>query len=161
MKWVLHQNQRILVFGVMRALVSIVVAASLALLLSGCATIGEQSNHTPSDTGNYIPRDLDDALVELDRIMGNNGRAEVMNAKEDEMIEYHHGLGRWLRNNWLRGESRLAEYFRQRDIHHRDDMTGIIFDSYWRKLHNQPIDLEGQVRHYQDYWENQKSNEGG
>jgi hypothetical protein len=146
----------------MRTFISILVAASLAVLLSACATTGSPRKDATSKTGYYIPRDLDDALVELDRIMGTKGHEEVIRATEDGMIEYHHGLGTWLRNNWgLWGGSRLSEYFHQLGIRHPDDMSGIIFDSYWRKLHDRPIDLEGQVRYYQDYWKSQKTNEGG
>jgi hypothetical protein len=144
----------------MRKLVSMIAAASLALLLSACTTVDEPRNDASRTTG-HIPPDLDGALLELDQIMGRKGRAEVMRIKEKGMIEYHHGLGTWLRNNWLRGESPLKEYFRQLGIHHRDDMSGIILDSYWRKLHNRPIDLEGQVRSYQNYWKNQETNGGG
>ena len=147
----------------MRTLIFILVAASLALLLSACATTkGEPSKDATSKTGYYIPRDLNDALVELDRIIGTKGHDDVMGTTEKGMIEYHHGLSTWLRNNWgLWGGSRLSEYFHQLGIRHPDDMSGIIFDSYWRKLHGRPIDLEGQVRYYQDFWKSQKTNEGG
>ncbi len=151
----------------MRTLTTILLSAILALLLSACATTntknsGEPRKDATSKTGYYIPRDLDDALVELDRIMGTKGHDEVMRTTEDGMIKYHRGLGTWLRNNWgLWKGSRLSEYFHQLGIRHPDDMSGIIFDSYWRKLHGSPIELEDQVRHYQDYWKSQKTNEGG
>lgn len=139
---------------------TILFAALAVLFLSACASMNRQTrHHGATETGEYIPRDLDDALAELDRIMGAEGRDEVMKATQDEMSKYHFGIGVWLRNNWLRGESRLSEYFRQLGIQHRDDMSGIILDSYWRKLHGKPIDLEGQVRHYQDYWKKEKANE--
>lgn len=35
-------------------------------------------------------------------------------------------------------------------------MSGIILTSYWRHLHNQPIDLETQVSFYVDYWEDRR-----
>src|SRR5262245_11148723 len=147
----------------MRTLSSTLVAASLALFLSACATTtGGPRKDATSKTGYYIPHDLADALIELDRIMGTKGRDDVIRATEDGMIEYHHGLGTWLRNNWgLWGGSRLSEYFHQLGIRHPDDMSAIIFDSYWRKVHDKPIDLEGQVRHYQNYWKTVKTNEGG
>ena len=65
-----------------------------------------------------------------------------------------------MRNYWLRHHSRLGQYFRQLGIDEYDDMSGIILDSYWRQLHGKPIDLNGQVRYYQDYWKKEKSNEG-
>jgi hypothetical protein len=111
-----------------------------------------------SKSGYYIPRDLDDALVEVDRIfVGAGTREKVLRATEDDMIDYHMGFGMWMRNNWgLWGGSRLAEFFNGIGIHHPDDMTGIILHSYWRKLHGKPIDLDGQVKHYKEYWQKQK-----
>jgi hypothetical protein len=101
----------------------------------------------------YVPKNLDDALRQLDLLLGDKGRAEVQRAKEADMVQYHMGLGMWMRNNWgLWAGSRLAQYFNQLGIRHPDDMTGIIFDSYWRKLHGRDIDLDAQVRFYQDYW---------
>jgi hypothetical protein len=118
----------------------------------------EPRRDASSKTGYYIPTDLDDALVELDRIFVSAGeREKVMRASEDDMIDYHMGLGMWMRNNWgLWGGSRLSEYFNGIGIHHPDDMSEIILDSYWRKLHGKPIDLDGQVRYYQEYWRKQK-----
>ena len=146
----------------MKAFFAILASISLALLISSCATPSSKSSGEPrkdasSRTGYYVPRDLDDALTEVDRIMGAKEHDDVMKATEDGMIEYHFGLGMWMRNNWgLWSGSRLAQYFNQIGIQHPDDMSGIILDSYWRKLHGKPIDLEGQVRYYQDYWKNEK-----
>ena len=138
----------------------------LTAILSTCTPpdIAPASNSEPrkdpsSPTGYYIPRDLNDALVELDRIMGDKGRAEVLAAKEQDMANYHHGPGTWIRNNWglWDSNSRLAQYFRKIGARHPDDMSGIILKSYWRKLHNQPIDLEGQLKYYNDYWDKLKA----
>lgn len=47
-------------------------------------------------------------------------------------IEYHHGLGTWMRNNWelWSGNSHLFDYYIERGINHPDDMSGDILDSY-------------------------------
>jgi hypothetical protein len=37
-------------------------------------------------------------------------------------------------------------------IRHPDDMSGIILDSFCRHLNGNPIKLDEQVKHYQDYW---------
>lgn len=118
----------------------------------------EPRKDASSKTGYYIPEDLDDVLVEVDRIFVSAGeRDAVMKAAEDDMVQYHHGLGMWMRNEWgLWAGSRLSEYFNRIGIHHPDDMSGIILNSYWRKLHGKPIDLERQVKYYQEYWRKQK-----
>ena len=151
----------------MRALNAILASISLAFLLAACAdksakSPGEPRKDASSPTGYYIPSDLDDALTEVDRIMGAKGHDDVLKASERDMIQYHFGLGQWMRNNWgLWKGLRLAQCFNQLGIRHPDDMSGIILDSYWSKVHSKPIDLEGQVRHYQDYWKKTKTNENG
>lgn len=45
-----------------------------------------------------------------------------------------------------------AAWFNQVGIYHPDDMSGIILDSFWRKLNNKPIGLDEQIKYYQDYW---------
>jgi hypothetical protein len=145
-----------------RAFVAILASVSLAFLLSACRnTSGTSSSEPRKDAGSptdyYIPRDLDDALTEVDRIMGAKGREDVLKASERDMIQHHFGSGQWMRNSWgLWKGLRLAQYFNQLGIYHPDDMSGIILDSYWRRIHGQPIDLEGQVRYYQDYWKKMK-----
>ena len=55
--------------------------------------------------------------------------------------------------------SRLSKYFNSIGVYHPDDMTGIIFDSYYRKLNGKEINSDEQVKYYQDYWEKAKQNE--
>jgi hypothetical protein len=74
-------------------------------------------------------------------------------ATESGMIEYHMNLGLGLRNQWgLWHDSRLARFFDQLGVHHPDDMSGIILDTFWCKLHGQPFRLDERVRHCQAYW---------
>ena len=102
----------------------------------------------------YIPKDLDDCFEGLRKLFDDSDLKDfVENSKEDDMYKYHHGLGRWLRNNWgLWGGSRLKDWFEERGILHGDDMSGIILTSFWRQTHNEPIKLEEQIKHYHDYW---------
>lgn len=102
----------------------------------------------------YIPKDLDDCFVQLKKLLKPEDIATMRSGTEDDMIQYHHGLGMWMRNNWgLWGGSRLAKWFNSKGIMHPDDMSGIILDSFWRHLNNKPIKLKEQVKYYQDYWE--------
>ena len=142
--------------GAFRYVLLSILIAFLVLECTACF-YGKPRKDPISSTGYYIPRDLDDALIELDRIMGPKGRREVRNRSEKDMIDYHRDLGMWIRNNWLKRESPLLLYFTKLGVRARDDMSGIIFDSYWRKLHGVPIDLEGQVQYYSDYWKNVES----
>jgi hypothetical protein len=101
----------------------------------------------------YIPKDLDDCFAELKRMLSKEQIEKMKNGTEKDMIDYHMGLGLWLRNNWgLWRGSRLSKWFNDKGIRHPDDMSGIIFDSFWRHLNGKPIKLDEQVKHYQDYW---------
>ena len=105
----------------------------------------------------YIPKDLEDCFVELKNILNREDMAEVTIGKEENMVSYHHGLGRYLRNKWgLWGESRFAKWFNIQGIKHADDMSSIILNSFWRYLNSKPVKLDEQVKFYQDYWEKMK-----
>jgi hypothetical protein len=101
-----------------------------------------------------IPETLEAAIEFL--------KAQPIKADAERMTEQefgcacHHGVGTYLRNNWeLWHGSVLAKWFNARGIHHADDMSGIILDSFWRTVNNQPIELEAQIKHYQDFWKRQ------
>jgi hypothetical protein len=83
----------------------------------------------------YIPKDLNDCFTELTRILPAAEIEKLRNIPESELIDYHLGLGMWIRNNWgLWGGSRLSRWFNAQGIYHPDDMSGIILTSFWRYL---------------------------
>lgn len=105
--------------------------------------------------GIYIPENLEDCFKSLDLIYTDSVRIEIAKLKEDEYSSGNHqfGIGIWMRNNWqLWGGSRLSKYFNELGINHPDDMSGIIMDSYHRYLRREDINLEEQVKYYQDFW---------
>jgi hypothetical protein len=104
----------------------------------------------------YIPKDLDDCFKTLIKLFTPENLERVKNNPVENMNCYHHGTGRWLRNEWgLWEDSRLAKWFNEKGIHHADDMSGIIFTSFWRELNSEPIKLDEQIQYYQDFWEAQ------
>jgi hypothetical protein len=104
----------------------------------------------------YVPVDLDDCLMQLDSTLSPAMLDTMRNWTEEDVSKAHFELGLWIRNNWgLRTGSRLSKWFNERDIWHPDDMSGIILTSYWRHLHNRPIELDAQVKYYVDYWKYQ------
>jgi uncharacterized protein DUF6794 len=142
----------------MKSLFGFLLCAQLVGSLVGCRAHESAPNPRPPANSSatesiYVPKNLDDALRQLDLLLGDEGRSKVLSATEDGMVDYHMGLGLWMRNNWgLWRGSRLAAYFNHLGIYHPDDMSGIILDSYWRKLHGKRIELDAQVRSYQDFW---------
>jgi hypothetical protein len=105
--------------------------------------------------GEYIPKDLDDAIIQLDKLIGDSIFKAKFKAYNEEEISgmYHFTLGLWIRNNWqLWNGSRLSKYFNEKGIYHPDDMSGIILDSYHRYLTGQEINLQQQIDYYNAYW---------
>lgn len=110
---------------------------------------------------NYIPKNLEESFVQIDSFWHDTTKIKLKILSEDDFTgRLHHGFGTWLRNNWgLWAGSRLAKYFNEKGIFHPDDMSSIILSSYHRRLNNKPIDLDGQIKYYQAYWEKAKANE--
>lgn len=101
----------------------------------------------------YIPHNLEEAFEWIDKYVVDI--KDFIKCDEDEAIGMsHHGLGRWLRNNWglWKEDSPMAFYFMTLGIKHADDMSGIILTSYWRHKNNKPLELDKQVQHYKDWW---------
>lgn len=85
-----------------------------------------------SVNGVYIPANLGECFPELDKRLLEVDKKEMRALpKRDDMIVYHHSLGRWMRNNWvLWGGSRLSKYFNDRGISHPEEMSSIILYHY-------------------------------
>lgn len=106
-----------------------------------------------SPTGIYVPRSLEEALVELDRALP---ACFIPQFLKNGPRTYHHSIGMWVRNSyglWAK-ESPLAEYFRREyGLKHPDDMSGVILMSYYRRLRREPLALNSQVAVYKTYWQ--------
>lgn len=110
-----------------------------------------------SPTGVYIPQDLENCFKELSKMLPAKEVEKIKSGPEKDMINYHFGLGTWMRNNWgLWSGSRLREYFNKLGLAHPDDMSSVILKSFWRHLHNKPLKVEEQVAYYQEYWKKMK-----
>ena len=66
----------------------------------------------------------------------------------------HFGAGMAMRNNWglWEGKNELVTFFHKLGITHPDDMSGIIHTTLHRKLNGKNLNVEGQIKHYQNYW---------
>lgn len=100
----------------------------------------------------HTPSNLSGALEELDTLLSPDDR-EALRTGEVSPVDIHHTFGRWLRNDWgLWQGSELALWFNARGITHADDMSGIILESYTRKLQGKPLKLDQQIQGYMDWW---------
>jgi hypothetical protein len=99
----------------------------------------------------YVPKDLEDSFVQLQKILTKDEIEKNRSGSETDMGKYFLRLGAKTRNDWgLWWDSRLAEWFNSHGIHHADDMSGIILNSFWRHLNGKPIMLDdlGRVPYY-------------
>ncbi|CCQ90131.1 conserved hypothetical protein [Nitrospina gracilis 3/211] len=101
----------------------------------------------------YVPENLEEAHLELERMLPTDLIAKIKNGTEAEMAFYHHGVGTRIRNLWLWPDTRLKKYFNERGIFHPDDMSGIILDTFWCRLNNKPFRLEERIHYYKQFWE--------
>lgn len=113
------------------------------------------------------PKNLDEAVDDyLSFYSKAEDLEEVMKGSEDDFIAMaHHFSGQFLRNSyflwwweghkydsWPMSQPPISEYFYSIGITHADDMSSIILKSAYRKYNKIPIDLEDQVKYYQDFW---------
>jgi len=92
-----------------------------------------------SINGLYIPKNLEECFLELDKLLKPKDIEAIKNLKDrNETILYHHGFGTWLRNNWgLWGGSRLQQYLIAKGLSHPDNMSATILEFYYDWLNGQ------------------------
>jgi hypothetical protein len=115
----------------------------------GCKAM--QGKRDPkSETGFYIPNDLEGSIRELDSMLSIKAKNAIRLTSEEEVIDkYTLFIGMWLQNNWGLGhQSRLAMYFSKLRVMHPDSMSNIILQSYWRHLNEKPLKLDELVAVY-------------
>lgn len=102
--------------------------------------------------GVYIPKNLDDALLQLDKLIPPKKQAELLLMPEDSVCKkLHNSLGRRIMDNWgFAGGSRLSHYLKSAGVTFPDDMADFILVSYHRKLNGKPINLKEQATYYRE-----------
>jgi hypothetical protein len=98
--------------------------------------------------GVYVPKDLQDCFLQLDKMLSTKDKTEIKNLKnKQETIKYHHGLGMTLRNSWgLWGGSRLQKYFLDKKVNHPDGMSSLILEYYYDWLNDKNAEWQKWVR---------------
>lgn len=102
------------------------------------------------------PSNLDECFDALKIMLSYEDLDYIKNLQENDLCTLHHTLGRKIRNDWhlWNSSSPLNKFFNDMGIFHADDMSGIILISFWRKMLQKEIDLENQIKYYQDFWSN-------
>ena len=104
------------------------------------------------------PTSLLECFRHLDDIFKESEDSDwfVSSLEDKAVAESHHGLGQWIRNNWIFGieDSTLLQYFKKLGLSHADDISGLIITSYHRHINKKELKLDEQINHYIDFWKN-------
>lgn len=100
----------------------------------------------------YIPKDFQDAFVELKRLSHPQDLKNFAGQPEEEVAKkLHFGLGRWMTVNWGFYEgSRFSHYMKEKGITFPDDMAQLVMRLFHRHLNSQPLEEEALIASYVD-----------
>jgi len=92
----------------------------------------------------YIPRNIEDAIEQLDALSNEEGRAKMIEGSEEVVADrLVFGLGKWMIVNWNFYEgSRLSHHIKTYGVTLPDDMAKFLIVSYYRHLKEVPLELE-------------------
>ena len=114
--------------------------------------------------GVYIPKNLDDVFVQLNKLISPESQAVIKAIPEDSVcILLHRRLGEWMIMNWGFYEgSRLSHYLRSAGITYPDDMADFLLLAYHRNLNGKPVNIKELAVNFREkrkkeYQEEQKS----
>lgn len=93
--------------------------------------------------GIYIPKNLDDALAELDKKIEPASRLKIKALPEDSVCAVlHFRLGQWMITGWSFYEgSRISHYLKSAGVTYPDDMADFLLIAYHRKLNGIPVNI--------------------
>jgi hypothetical protein len=111
------------------------------------------------DASPDVVADLEQAMDYVwDRLDAKN-QEEFRKTPRKELWQFHHGLGRAIRNDLFygrdiekNGKSTVHCYFDSLGVPEVDDMSAIIIEALWCKVNGEPFDLMAKVKYYQDYY---------
>ncbi len=100
----------------------------------------------------YIPKDLTDAFVQLNRLIDSASKEKFKKAPEDVVAQrLHFSLGRWMMHNWSFYEgSRLTVFLNGLGLYHPDDMARFIIITYHRSINRNPLEVKALITNLQE-----------
>lgn len=102
--------------------------------------------------GVYIPKNLDDAMLQLDKLISADAKAKVRAVPEDSAcMRLHQRMGQWMILNWgFYGGSRLSHYLRSAGITYPDDMADFLILAYHRHLSQKPFSIKETAQKFRE-----------
>lgn len=100
----------------------------------------------------YIPKNLDDALAQLDKNISEESKVAIKDIPEDSVcLKLHNRLGRWMITNWCFYEgSRISHYLRSAGVTYPDDMADFMIIAFHRKLNGKPVEIKALSQYYRE-----------
>lgn len=94
--------------------------------------------------GVYIPEDLTDAFIQLNKLIDKESKAKFKNMPEAAAaVKLHFSFGRWIIHNWgFYGGSRLSHYLNNMGVYNPDEMAKFIIITYHRNLNRKPLEVK-------------------
>ena len=78
-----------------------------------------------------IPLTLNDCYLALNNQLRTDTKEDIKISSVDELIKYHRGLGRWIRNNWIRQtNNRITKLLYDNGLRDPDGMSQLIIIGY-------------------------------
>lgn len=106
----------------------------------------------------YVPKNLKECFIQLEVQYPPEEIKKLVDEPETKLYKFHHGLGRWIRNNWGLWDTKsdLYKHLNKLGLKHPDDMSSTILKTFWRHKHGEPLNVEKEVEYYKAYWEKMK-----
>lgn len=100
----------------------------------------------------YIPEDLTDAFIQLNKLIDEGSRLKFKNMSEaDASMKLHFSFGRWISYNWgFYGGSRFSKYLNSMGLFDPDAMTRFVIIAYHRNLNRRPLDVKQLLEKFQE-----------
>lgn len=100
---------------------------------------------------NQLPKNLEEAISYFKIRWNDSIKNEFKNKPEDDAVsECHSSVGRWIRNEWLRGDRNPAfsKYFHDLGVRNMDEISWIVMVALHRRLNGKNIGLDSMVNRY-------------
>ena len=98
----------------------------------------------------YIPADLKDAMVTLDRLTSEESKASYAAQTEDFVVErLYFSFGRWIAIHWgMYDGSRFSRFLQGLGVDQPDGQKELVMRAYHRHLNGKDLDIRDLVTRY-------------
>jgi hypothetical protein len=113
--------------------------------------------------GVYIPEDLTDAFIQLNKLIDEDSKNKFKNMPEAAAaVKLHFSFGRWIMHNWgFYGGSRFTNYLNTLGVYDPDVMVKFVILTYHRNLNRKPLDVKMILDQYKAQKEEELAKENG